>query len=1137
MRLLLRLGSFLLLPGTVLGTVPSTIAPSHSHDIWDIARGFPGGYVYSITQTADGYLWIGTSKGLLRYDGLSFVNVQGDSTETRFPVLGLVTDSSGQLWATDDHTHLFRYSAGSLKGPLPDNGKHQYRVASLGKTRDGWLLFASELQGLIEYENGEARVLVEPGQLPSRPTAAAETADGTIWIGTREVGVFRLTGIGSAREVQRVTGPMNVRVNCLLSIGDSTLLIGTDKGLLSLHNDNLIRETLPEVDNSKILALTKGQKGDVWIGTTGYVFKAHAKDIDTEGRINALDHLAIRGTVTALFEDRDGNLWIGEPEIIERHRDAAFTTYFSTAGLPCRNCGAIYVDQQERVWFAPWDGGLFRLSHGWIEAIEVAGLMDDTVYSLAGAGDEIWVARKYGGLTRIRLQGDGLEASTYTRQSGLAENAVYSIYRERDGTLWAGTLNEGLSRFRGGQWHTFTTKDGLPSNTISAIAGNGAGKIFVGTPNGLAELKNEHWIAYTAHDGIPPGTVESLFLDDADTLWVGTSKGISFLRSGEVHVPLGVPNALYGEILGLVENDGWLWITTRDRVLRVRRAALLKQEFAEGDYREFGVTEGLPSVAGVKRNRSVVLDDRGRIWFSLEQGISVLQPSAFDGPNFRVTIRLDGALVDGRLIAPASHIRIPPGRHRLTFRYVGVNVSNPEAVRYRYRLDGVDSAWSEPTTLREIDYTNLPPGSFRFQVTARNNSGVWNEAGTFLEFSIAPAYYQTNWFRALCAAAFVALFWILYQIRTQQLRRQERRLRNVIETMPTFAWAALPDGSVDFVNRHWQEYTGLSTEKTVGSGWETALHPEDLKRHVEKWRASVASGAPFENEVRYRRAADGQYRWFLTRAVPLQDAGGKIVKWYGVSTDIEDRKRAEQLQADLAHINRVTTMGELAASLAHEIKQPIGATIMNAEICLQWLARDQPDLHEIHDAASSIVKDGKRAGDVIDRIRSLYKKAPPQRQLVDVNETIREIVVLLRGEANRYAVSMRTDLAPDLPKITADRVQLQQLFMNLMLNGIEAMKETGGVLMVKSQLGQDGGLLISVIDSGVGLPAEKADQIFNAFFTTKSQGSGMGLAISRSIVESHSGRLWATANSGRGATFYFTLPTATEVLRVPATGT
>jgi signal transduction histidine kinase len=415
--------------------------------------------------------------------------------------------------------------------------------------------------------------------------------------------------------------------------------------------------------------------------------------------------------------------------------------------------------------------GLFRLSQDRIQPIEVAGLKDDTVYSLTGGDDEVWVARKYGGLTRFRLQGDALQASLYTRQNGLAQDAVYSIYREPDGTVWAGTLNAGVSRFRAGRWHTFTTKDGLPSNSISAITGKAAGKIFVGTPNGLAELKNDHWISYTARDGLPPGTVESLSLD-ADTLWIGTSKGISFLRSGAIHVPLGAPSALYGEILGIVESDGWLWITTRDSVLRVRCAALLKQTFAEGDYRAFGVAEGLPSAAGIKRNRSVVLDNRGRVWFSLEQGISVLQPSAFDGPAFPVTIRLDGMFVDGRLIAPASQIRIPPGRHRLTFRYVGVNVSNPEAMRYRYRLDGVDSAWSEPTALREIDYTNVPPGRFRFQVIASNPDGVWSDHEAAMNLEVEPAYFQTRWFQVATVGLLLLLALALYRLRLQQLHRQ-----------------------------------------------------------------------------------------------------------------------------------------------------------------------------------------------------------------------------------------------------------------------------------------------------------------------------------------------------------------------------
>jgi signal transduction histidine kinase len=219
-------------------------------------------------------------------------------------------------------------------------------------------------------------------------------------------------------------------------------------------------------------------------------------------------------------------------------------------------------------------------------------------------------------------------------------------------------------------------------------------------------------------------------------------------------------------------------------------------------------------------------------------------------------------------------------------------------------------------------------------------------------------------------------------------------------------------------------------------------------------------------------------------------------------------------------------MGELVASISHELAQPITATTNNAKASLRWLQRDPPDLTQVRKGTESIIEAGTFASEIINRLRSLYKKAPPKRELVAINEVVGEMVLLLRGEANGYAVSVRTDPAADLPKITADRVQLQQVLMNLMLNGIEAMKETGGVLTVKTGRGECGQVLISVSDTGVGLPAGRADEIFNAFFTTKPQGSGMGLAISRSIVESHGGRLWATSHDGRGATFHFTLPTA-----------
>ena len=375
------------------------------------------------------------------------------------------------------------------------------------------------------------------------------------------------------------------------------------------------------------------------------------------------------------------------------------------------------------------------------------------------------------------------------------------------------------------------------------------------------------------------------------------------------------------------------------------------------------------------------------------------------------------------------------------------------------------------------------------------------------------------------------------------LQQSEDRLRLVIDTIPAHVWSTRPDGSVDFINRRWLETSGVDVEDTRAWDLGSTVHPDDLARYVNEWHAALATGQPMESEVRLRQA-DRKYRWWLTRNVPLRNDVGNIIKWYGTAIDIEDRKRAEQererlrqLEADLAHVNRVSMLGELGASLSHELKQPIAAAITNADTCLRWLKRDQPDVEEASEAVTRIVEAGNRAAEIINRLRSFYtKSAPVERELVDVNELIPEMLVLLRSEANRHSLPMRTDLAADLPRVTADRVQLQQVFLNLMLNGIEAMKDSGGVLTIVSQLDNDDQLLISISDTGVGLPAEKADQIFNAFFTTKPQGSGMGLAISRSIVESHGGRLWASANSGRGATFHFTLPTAAEVAKECATG-
>jgi signal transduction histidine kinase len=300
---------------------------------------------------------------------------------------------------------------------------------------------------------------------------------------------------------------------------------------------------------------------------------------------------------------------------------------------------------------------------------------------------------------------------------------------------------------------------------------------------------------------------------------------------------------------------------------------------------------------------------------------------------------------------------------------------------------------------------------------------------------------------------------------------------------------------------------------------------------LEQLESASREKREFEFDYRIVHPGGG-IRDIHTVGHPVFSPSGDLIEFVGTVMDITERKRAEeererlrQVQADLAHLSRVTTMSELTASLSHEIKQPISAAMTNAKTCLRWLGRDDPDIAEGREAAARMVKDVTRAADIISRISLLFKKGSLQQELVDVNELIREMIVLLGSEANRYAISICTELAEDLPKVMADRVQLQQVFMNLMLNGIDAMKEASGgsELTIKSEA-DDGQVLISVSDTGVGLPPEQADQIFRAFFTTKDNGTGMGLPISRSIIESHGGRLWASGASGRGATFQFTLP-------------
>jgi len=365
----------------------------------------------------------------------------------------------------------------------------------------------------------------------------------------------------------------------------------------------------------------------------------------------------------------------------------------------------------------------------------------------------------------------------------------------------------------------------------------------------------------------------------------------------------------------------------------------------------------------------------------------------------------------------------------------------------------------------------------------------------------------------------------------EQLRASELNLRRMTETIPEMLWSATPEGAVDYCNARVLDYTGLSHDEIKGAGWMKMIHPDDADNMARVWARSVESGDAFQFVFRCLRASDNTYRWCVSSALPLRAADGAVLKWYGTVVDFHDwRQTLEDLrntQAELAHVNRVMTMGELTASIAHEVTQPLAAIMASGDSCTAWLASQPPNLEKARAAADRMIQAATQASEIVRRVRALFKKTPSAATSVDMNELIEETMSFVHHEGQRKNVSLRADLGAGLPTVGGDRVQLEQVILNLMMNAIECMAgldRQPKQILIRSALPNPGELLVSVADTGPGIDAEHANRLFAPFFTTKPQGIGMGLAICRSIIEAHGGRLWAENNESGGAVFHFMLP-------------
>lgn len=742
------------------------------HDSWGAEKGFTGGTIFAIAKSRDGYLWLGTEHGLIRFDGFEFKAIPSPLPGRRLPgtVRGFVEDADGSLWLRLDGPRLLRYRDGKFEDAVAKFGLSDAAFTAMSQDTDREPLLWGPRNRTLRFHDGRFERMVPRDSINGIVISVLNTADGALWLGSRDAGLYR---IQNGQFTQILSEFRLQSINALAPSEAGGVWIGSEAGLHLWENGAMVDLHLPQaLRSAQVFALTRDHHHNLWVGTSSGLYR-----IDPKRRVVTGFLRSTAGTqVSAIYEDDEGNMWFASGHGLERLRDGMFASFsLQESGLK-ENGGPVFVDRAGRTWFAPVSGGLFCLEDGTIRRIPVPGLGNDVVYSISGGGDELWLGRQQGGLTEVTRHGDQWVPRTYTRKDGLAQNSVYTVERTRDGTVWAGTVSGGVSVLRHGRFKTYTVDNGLQSNAIFSSMEASDGTMWFASPSGLVSFAANRWTTYGASDIQPALNVRTVFEDSGHILWIGTSHGLARFDHGRIETPPALPQALTEEVLGITQDaQGFLWVVTAQHVLQVDRNRLLSGSLTERDVLSYGTEDGLLETEGVRRDRSLLSDSSGRIWLSLPHWLAVADVQAADGYRRPVRVRIDSVLPADRS-SPGQPLNLPPETRSVTFRYSATEMSMPQRLQFRYRLDGSDQTWSDGDSLREVIYTHLSPGTYTFRIMASNKLGFWNGPETDLAFTIRPAIWQTWYFRLLSAIALVMAIVLLYRIRllqhTEQLNRR-----------------------------------------------------------------------------------------------------------------------------------------------------------------------------------------------------------------------------------------------------------------------------------------------------------------------------------------------------------------------------
>jgi transcriptional regulator with PAS, ATPase and Fis domain/ligand-binding sensor domain-containing protein len=758
-----------------LGREPQKASDHYIHTVWSTDAGLPQNSVTALVQTRDGYLWVGTSGGLARFDGVQFTVFTTANTKglksNRIKIL--YEDRAGHLWIGTEGGGVTRLSQGTWTTYTTKEHLPHDTIESVFEDREG-ALWVMTMKGLARYGDGAFTAVTRQGDLALNDlTAGYLDRQGNLWLGLSGGGLVSLRDGTPTVHLPPMNDPDNW-VRTITETRDGSVWVGTRKGLIQLRAGKIVRYTTQDgLSDNKIVCLLEDRAGTLWVGTEN-----GALDRFVQGKWTVYTKREgwLETTIHCLLEDREGNLWLGSDlGGLIRLKRSEVTALGREHGLPDGTVAPIMADRQGNIWVGSACSGVFRVSAGQMTA--TSRLSPTTcVWSLQVDSDSaFWYGTWGGGLTEVR---DG-KLITYTREnSELSSNVVLALYRDRQGTLWIGT-QEGLNRFDDGRFTVYRASDGLVHDDVRFIMEDRHGALWLGTVGGLSRFKDGRFTSYTTGDGLSHDFVRDIHEDADGTLWLGTYGGGVNRFNDEKFTTYTTQNGLFDDFISrILEDDrGHFWMSSNKGIFRVGRQEL--NDYAEGKIKTitsvgYGVADGMATneCNGGGQPAGWKLPD-GKLWFPTIKGVAVVDPTEIN-PLPPVVV-IEKVWIDQTSADPWDPAQMPPGRGNLEIHYTGLSLVAPEKVRFKYQLEGYDQEWVDAGARRVAYYTNIPPGAYRFRVRAMNNDGVWNEAGATFEFSLAPHFYQTTWFYGLVGVAvmFIGIAGHRYRLRRLVRRAEE----------------------------------------------------------------------------------------------------------------------------------------------------------------------------------------------------------------------------------------------------------------------------------------------------------------------------------------------------------------------------